>query len=164
MYSWLITFLRLLDITTSSYLFSPTFREKEYELLFPLGLRPFRHRLGAENENLLRCIVREPTCFSGLLATLPMAAKAAVAGRPPYRRRRFHRNRPTRGQQARPSMRGKSVCRGDPGHAPFRVGINSIPKNRTRVWGNSAKVPSAKSFPPADLPKSSRPGVCLVAL
>ena len=34
-------------------------------------------------------------------------------------------------RHARPSLRGKSVCLGDPGQAPFRVGGNSISKIRS---------------------------------
>ena len=67
-------------------------------------------------------------------------------------------------RQARPSLRGKSVCRGDPGHAPFRVGGNSIPKIRPAseiIW---QKAVSAQPLSPAGLPGLSQPGVCLVAL
>ena len=81
-------------------------------------------------------------------------------------RRRSRGDRPTEGggfiETALPGValvatlpRGKSVCCGDPGHAPSRVGENSIPKNQTRERDDLIKSGRTSLSP-----NRSRPQVC----
>ena len=85
-----------------------------HDSCLPDGLHLFRHRRGRKTETS-----SDASQEMKSLATLPMAAGAAVAGRPPYRRRRFHRNRPTWGRACRDPPAREIYCRSDLGLAPF---------------------------------------------
>ena len=93
----------------------------------PESLRPFQTSAGAENGNLLRCIASgEVSCDASHVRRGGGRGATALTARTP------RRGVPTSwSRQARPSLRGKSICRGDTGQAPFRNSRNVIAQNQT---------------------------------
>ena len=96
-----------------------------HDSCLPKACTFFRHRRGRKTETS-----SDASQEMKSLATLPMAAGAAVAGRPPYRSDASARRPYQLVATSATLPHGKSVAEAIWGSPPSRIGGNSIPKIR----------------------------------